>query len=782
MIPTGLGAASYTGRMSETPLHQDRPITSSEDDRFDRSQYVRSLSEALLAVDGENLVVGITGPWGSGKTSVKNMLIESFRNADESRRPYIVEFDPWMFSGSDDLVALLFEEISASLRSLPARTRDKVVHALSKAAGIAAFVLKILELIPWTATNWGLSKLFGALSKALEGGPDAKPKALRKARTKLRKKLCKRKERDGRGIFHKRSNGPIIVFIDDLDRLTDQEISDMMRAVKAVGDLPGVVYVLLYDDEVVAKALGGSDEGKGRQYLEKIVQVPVGLPEIPIEKVHSDLYRQLREMTDARDRTDLFGYDDPILEQCVFPYITTSRRSNRLMNEMRIRYRVLGSQVETVDLAAITCLEIFDAETHRWIWEHKDLLVSQTRPMSVGLGARYHNAGLEARKKELKSAKDGLTENRRKAISALFPAAGAAWRMNVGYVQGGIPGQWICRSECFDAYFRVSPDMNVVPPSAFAAFVLDADLRTGTGIDPRVLGEERLPEMVSRYLSKAEKPEERAMELLRFCLGHYGMLSPSQGDPRWSNYFRMFRSLIFSDKGNNQRDFAAHLLSLCVRTNRPDDLPFGIYLAASLERAIDTDQDFTKPDRLWEGEAFVFNLIDVRQLIDRGLSRQQAECSLRELRKRILACSEAEGEYGFPLRYRDLCMLEAMSVDLFRDRDESIKVLRALRNFTTETEFAFSVPAVFVEPADEQGKLSVGIDAIKRLVDEETYRKAVEQCTSNQWDLYQYVVFGRSHAAYQAALDSADVSTSSMVVVDEDEAQKLYDRWGGIDG
>ncbi|WP_374937985.1 P-loop NTPase fold protein [Bifidobacterium pseudocatenulatum] len=64
-----------------------------------------------------------------------------------------------------------------------------------------------------------------------------------------------------------------------MDRLADDEISALFRAVKSVGDLPNVIYVLLYDRHKVAAALARDQNDNGDKFLKKIVQVPIKVPE-----------------------------------------------------------------------------------------------------------------------------------------------------------------------------------------------------------------------------------------------------------------------------------------------------------------------------------------------------------------------------------------------------------------------------------------------------------------------------------------------------------------------
>ena len=70
----------------------------------------------------------------------------------------------------------------------------------------------------------------------------------------------------------------MLVVMDDVDRLTKEEIRTLFQLIKANADFPRVVYLLLFDRGVIEKALDGEGGSSGREYLEKIVQAGFDLP------------------------------------------------------------------------------------------------------------------------------------------------------------------------------------------------------------------------------------------------------------------------------------------------------------------------------------------------------------------------------------------------------------------------------------------------------------------------------------------------------------------------
>ena len=65
---------------------QDRPITSPDLDKLDRREFSESIARAILDMSPESSVtIGLIGGWGSGKTSIVNM-IRQYLKIDAARR------------------------------------------------------------------------------------------------------------------------------------------------------------------------------------------------------------------------------------------------------------------------------------------------------------------------------------------------------------------------------------------------------------------------------------------------------------------------------------------------------------------------------------------------------------------------------------------------------------------------------------------------------------------------------------------------------------------------
>jgi hypothetical protein len=96
----------------------DREINSLNQDKLGRADYARSLADAIIRwKEPDSLVLGICGDWGSGKTSLKNMVVDAF--VEKNFEYYRVDFNPWEWSSQEQVSQAFFHELIAKLKSTP---------------------------------------------------------------------------------------------------------------------------------------------------------------------------------------------------------------------------------------------------------------------------------------------------------------------------------------------------------------------------------------------------------------------------------------------------------------------------------------------------------------------------------------------------------------------------------------------------------------------------------------------------------------------------------------
>ena len=81
--------------VAEVRINPDAAIRTLGDDRLGRREFAETIAGRIqLAGQGASVVFGLTGPWGSGKTSALSMITDAIRSSESSAWS-VVEFTPW---------------------------------------------------------------------------------------------------------------------------------------------------------------------------------------------------------------------------------------------------------------------------------------------------------------------------------------------------------------------------------------------------------------------------------------------------------------------------------------------------------------------------------------------------------------------------------------------------------------------------------------------------------------------------------------------------------------
>jgi type II secretory pathway predicted ATPase ExeA len=349
-------------------LKADEPVASIGGDQLGRRSFVTALAADIRQTPSEaGFVIGLIGAWGSGKTSILKMLEAELVEDDVTA---VVHFNPWLFSGTEQLVEHFFTELSGQLESSAARNVKRVAKAL-RGYGAVVSTLRYLPMVGEFARVSG--EIATSAGTALAG--DEKTTARFRAE-QLREQL-------------QALERPVVILVDDLDRLRPEEIVDVVRLVRLVGDFPNLVYVLAFDRPVVEAALGES-RTDGRRYLEKIIHLSHDLPPIRSEDIAGMLrsaigralpYGSSYRYDDARQNTVFWGE--------VWPMFTTVRDVRRFENVFANTLRLVGDEVDVTDLLALEAVRLLEPELFEALVANRGLLTGGPSPLEAGLSELY---------------------------------------------------------------------------------------------------------------------------------------------------------------------------------------------------------------------------------------------------------------------------------------------------------------------------------------------------------------------------------------------------------
>lgn len=377
-------------------LRSDNPIHSPAEDRLGRAKAATSFARQVESLDAsEGVVVGVLGPWGSGKTSFVNLA----RLGLEESGWVILDFNPWMFSGADQLIDSFFVELAAQLRTRD-RFRD-IADALTEYGELFTTMGRLPVVGPWIDFGRGLAKTLRKKVDRRRGG-------IATPRERIRKQLVA-------------LDRPIAVVLDDIDRLRTSEIIDIFKLVRLTASFPNLVYILAFDRSRVESALA-EDGIPGRDYLEKILQVAIDLPAVPAEVLTREIAAALEAAIRGLDETGPFDSQawPDVFAEVVCPLIHNMRDVTRYAVAVRGAVVSLEGSIELVDLLALEAVRLFLPDVFAVLREAADAL---TTPSASLLGGHNDDARHKTAIENLLSVAGAQSEVVRGLIARVFPAA-----------------------------------------------------------------------------------------------------------------------------------------------------------------------------------------------------------------------------------------------------------------------------------------------------------------------------------------------------------------------
>jgi len=304
----------------------DAPINRKEEDKFD---YYTSANELMSRIinnpdyySKRALCIGIEAVWGSGKTSFINLMqsaVESDLESDNYQKAIIIRFSPWFSNNSEQITQDFMTTMS---------------NALSKYnPNISSELDKYSKILTGADLGW-----FSKLLKMYFGN-NVEP--LEKNFNELSNKINQIKK-------------PVIVFIDDIDRLHADEIMRVLNLIRNTANFKNTIFVVTYDKKYVL-----SEIKKDAAFLEKIFTTPYSFPHI------NDKYKLLF-ISELFEKTLLANTEEIKSIKLFLEDIENSlsiRNAKRFLNKVTIsRQRLLLYGLDDLYLYDLLLLEYLQFE------------------------------------------------------------------------------------------------------------------------------------------------------------------------------------------------------------------------------------------------------------------------------------------------------------------------------------------------------------------------------------------------------------------------------------
>jgi hypothetical protein len=377
-------------------MDPDTPIHRADDDRFGYDILARQLAPNLILKGGQgSLVAGVEAPWGSGKTSFLNLVRNEVTEINKDA--LVLPYCPWIYSTADALLLGFCVQLAGELEHRDSKGFGRISSALmglSQAIEIPGVVpekYKPMSVPARAGLNW-LANVF-AKKQQLESIN------LTNAKDKVQEAI----DKTGR---------PIVIVIDDVDRLPPDEIRLLFQFLKAVADFKGVSYLLAYDPTPVERALSFNGTLDGKEYLKKFVQLPIRLPRISrllLQKFFRNAIERLSEELEepfTNPESNALGVvvTMPMLDES----IQTPRDVLRALNLFRLRLADCRGELAVDDLLLFVILDLTCPEAIELVRDHPGAFLT--------LAGRHPEFELNDPESVVESMLNDKIEDRRKKL------------------------------------------------------------------------------------------------------------------------------------------------------------------------------------------------------------------------------------------------------------------------------------------------------------------------------------------------------------------------------
>lgn len=504
----------------------DTPILTSKRDLLNRSTYADALAARIINWNGqESLVIGLCGEWGCGKTSLKNLVTEQIL-AEESTID-ILDLSPWQVSGHASITDLFFTELLLLLDDQEEPKSKNLANSVRTYSATMRFVGPLLTAIggAFTSAHPVEGASVAAVGQTLSTSGKLAAEGAKIIDLAKNKPLSLIDQKRRVAAEMAKNERKILVVVDDIDRLTPIEVGEVFQLVKVNADFPNMIFILIFDYEVVRAYLDAKFVGRGRGYLEKIIQVMLHVPHTPRERIHEILIEGLTQIDNSLN----FG-------ECWDNYRWRElwrKGFRKYFDNVRNVYRVLSSfnfhlgqfryaralEVNPLDLFALEILKIMEPDVYNQLVDEKDLLLD-LRYNDGGQGSAQRERQKVDVEKILNCASDDARLSVQSILEMLFPKVFFSFGQND---ESFLRDMRVCHSFFFDRYFNISLSQSDVSQSNVVDFIASlSDIRKLKKICSKSIREKTLGKTIRAVEANIEEVSVRRLEKIIKNLNEVG--------------------------------------------------------------------------------------------------------------------------------------------------------------------------------------------------------------------------------------------------------------------
>lgn len=273
-----------------------------------------TVAEIIVQAKGRPLSLGLSGEWGSGKSSMIRLVRKSLSGRAQTQAAdfVFVEFNAWLYQGYDDARAALLEVIAHTLEEEAKKRRSGIdraqdllrrvnwLRAAKLTAGSALALALGLPPIGLVGDIYQAGRAAGSEKRTDDDLVNLESAAMRGFESLGGLLKVKPEMSPPREIHALRQNFEetlseigvtLVVLIDDLDRCLPSTTISTLEAIRLFLFLKNTAFVIAADTAMIRHAVRKHFDGVTDElvtnYFDKLIQIPIRVPPLGTQEVRA---------------------------------------------------------------------------------------------------------------------------------------------------------------------------------------------------------------------------------------------------------------------------------------------------------------------------------------------------------------------------------------------------------------------------------------------------------------------------------------------------------------
>lgn len=309
-------------------------------DLLERNNIIEKVYEAIVSCNPKRkFVISIEGAWGSGKTTILNIVSKKINDNNENIK-IISSFDPWSYNDQASMFRSMFDILLKE---------TGVSYSISKTKHLVEDIYNILFSTKYTKGIKNLRMFNQEKTIEIE---------------KMKKMI--------NNYLHI-SNKRVVFIIDNLDRAEKENIILLFKLINNVFNFEYVTYVLSFDENRLKEILKNQLD-IDYDFISKIVQLPIKVPPLDLEVKKEVISTCFKNIIRFYGEDNLDEYNELI--NSLSKLIVDMRDFKRFINSVvSIHYRNC-EMLNPIDLISIELINFYNKDLYTSIRDNSKYYIS----------------------------------------------------------------------------------------------------------------------------------------------------------------------------------------------------------------------------------------------------------------------------------------------------------------------------------------------------------------------------------------------------------------------